>query len=375
MNIENSEISFDNISSLPPTSEMVGSESEDRRDTDGPNLPDSDADHEPIAEDKGTEKETKESKSPKPKAESKRSAAKPTGDEGSDKPVSLKLNDQEWNLQELLENPEALGQLSKELEGGYLRRGDYTQKTQELAAARQSFESEKETFTNEISTYLNQVDQKFNQNPRLFVEDMFKHSEGGEIRQPQEVQRMMNDWVTKLASEIKMKGEYNPVQLNKQYELENKVLEMQKRLDGQKEQDAQAQEQQEVEALQRMVYDKATASFPAEGVLGSMIEQLPGFKEMLLGEIYKTMNDDISNTYVEGDPSWNDIDYIESYNFKKALDKYSKPFLDLFESQYGEYVKKKAGNDSPTPQGGGRSGNTKPNIDKNLTFEDIFRSY
>ena len=358
-------ITFDNIDSSPPI----------ETDPDGnavtPPLPEekSTGASSYIADERGDTEGKVKGKPDEPKSEPK---AKKGAEEKIEK--ILKFGDQDWNLEELVKSDEDVAKFAQALKESELRRADYSRKTADLAEARKVFDADQDKYVGDVTSYLEGMNEKMNQTPLLFLQEVFEAGMDGTKRTNEEREKLVGEWIRKLTGEIKMGPEYNPRQLKRQYDLEEKVNTLQSDLQTRDESESQQQEAHEMNVLKDYLLAKAAPEFEEDSTLGIFSNKIPTFRDMVVESVLGQFQEHFNNSYDENDPSWDDNSFIDSYDFKDVWSGIEQQFEEVFKEAYDAYISRKRKSGSGRTAVSGTSGKSPAaEMDKKVTFEDIFK--
>ena len=360
------DITFDNIDSSPPVSEVEQGVEQvpeiPREKLENPEL------H--IANDKGTSKETavkKEKTSTDKKSENVEIKETTGSEEGS----IISINGENYNLADVLKNPEAFQMFSQKIKENELRRADYSRKTAELARQRESFESDKQRHLGEVSGYLNELNSVFMETPRLFLLKTLGIDPNGQQLPPEYAEKAIQDWVKKLAGELKMGQEYNPSQLKKQYEMESRLRKMEQeqreREDGVKKQEYE----HGVNKLKDHIAQKVVPTFSDGSPVNALMEKLPWLKSAMTNMALDAFNKAYESEYVADDPSWDDFRYVDGFNFNKIWSEIEKEIEGAYDIGREKYLERKKEAAKKKPANSSVSTASKTD-DKSWTFDDFF---
>jgi hypothetical protein len=357
------DITFDNIDSSPPVSDLAEEGVEQV-----PAIPQEKLDNpEPVMAD-----EKEKSKEPTVKKESKKSEKvedpKPTESEDG---TIISINGENYNLAELMENPEAFQMFSQKIKENELRRADYSRKTAELARQRESFESDKQKHLGEVSGYLNELNQVFMETPRLFLLKTLGIDPNGQPLPPEQSEKAIQDWVKKLAGELKMGQEYNPSQLKKQYEMESRLRRMEQEAKEREQMTQKQAYEQDVNKLKDHIAQKAVPKFSEGSPVNTLMEKMPWLKASITNMALDAFNKAYEAEYVEGDPSWDDFRYVDSFNFDKIWSEIEKQIEEVYDVGREKYVERKKAATRKKPVNSHVSA-ASGQEDKNWTFDDFF---
>jgi len=283
----------------------------------------------------------------------------------------IKLGQDAINLKELVSNPQKLGELQKTLENGVMMRADYSRKTAELARDREAYAKDKAETQQQLQQHFSQMDYEFNTTPLLFLQNTFKYDEKGQVRSPEQMTQQINGWLDNLTNEIEMGSKYNPGQMRRQHELEQRLKQLEHGERTKAQVESQQREEQAITQVQSHLEKKIMDSLPKESQLNAFDQVLPGFKDFFVQKVLSEFEELFNKSYNPQDKNWDDFKFIDSYDFSKAWGNVDNIFKQSYDKNYTNYLeRKKADSSKKTTKAGSAIG--KPASAKGTTFDELF---
>jgi len=361
-----SEITFDNIDSSPPIDS--GNDGFESGVEHVPAIPQDKLDNpeHSIAKDEGEQSEQKDVTKDTPKEDIKAA-------EGEEKPASvISINGENYDLAQLLENPELLQTFSQQVKDSELRRSDYSRKTAELARSREEFNAEKEKYVGDLTGYLDGMNSVFMETPRLFLLKTLGIDPNGQQLPPEQAEKAISEWISRLSGELKAGKDYNPAQLKKQYELEERLRNIEKAERDKAENAKKTEYEVGVNKLADHIKSKAIPSFSENAPISTVIEKLPWLKGKISEMALDKFNKAYSTEYVEGDPSWDDFKYVDNFNFNDIWSEIEKEFDGAYDEGRQSYISKKKEAARKKPAGSSVSSASSGGKEDSWTFDKLF---
>lgn len=353
-----SAINFDNISDSPSVEEM---------DIDEEIVPEIDLDKQSdVGSDIADEK-----KSDAPK-ESKKEGAEPKGNEQKKVEeaveAALKMGDETFPLKALLENPGELNRVQELIKNGVSMRKDYSQKTAAHADAVRAWEQSKQADIQHFQNYLSETNQVFNGSPLAFLKRSFSRDGSGQMMSPEASEGLVRKWVDQLSDQLEKGSEYDPESDMKQFEMERRLnqIETDKKMSAQRRQEAETAKN--TKELTEHIVSSVLKSMPQDEVMSAFMEGMPGLKQNMVEAVIKNVDKAYDESYHEGDPTWDDKMFVDTYNFKKHWDEQAETFKKSYDKAYDAYLsKKKASSTRKTSKSNSSNANSGTD-DKPWTF-------
>jgi len=364
-----SSLTFDSLDSDAPSndSEDLGTNREEQ----SPNLSDNLSDEGYIADYKGDKKD----KQPEPKQDKKVEETEEAYDEGGDDDEEpfIEFNGQKFSLNEMMSDKEKISSFHQVLKENELRRQDYSRKTQEVADHRKQLEQDQHVFKEEIQRFHSDLNNRFRSNPLLFLQDAFNKDDSGNARTMEEREKYIGDWLKTLTSQVQKGINQDMTQFKEQQRIQEELRQIREERANEEERKLQESRDKEVSNLQSKLEERLMNTLPKETAFGSF---LSGEENIYSSAVRNAVLEDFMEAYqaeyIENDPSWDDVRFIQNFNFNKLWEKHEKSFMEMYDKSYDKYLERKKNSSQATRAGKGTSRPARAVEKKDWSFSDIF---